>query len=66
MGADGLFHIVAWFLVVFGSALPVRAEQRRRPAPPWRVHVGTLLVALTRSPGCAQEWLLQGVSGARC
>lgn len=41
--ADGLFHVLAWIFVTVGSALAVRAWQRRELAPPWRTHVGLLL-----------------------
>jgi uncharacterized membrane protein len=42
--ADGLFHVGAWLCVLAGSALTVRAWQRGELAPPWRAHVGLLLV----------------------
>lgn len=41
--ADGIFHTVTWAFVVAGTAMTLRAWQRRRPAPPWRWHFGTLL-----------------------
>ena len=41
--ADGFFHLATWVLVATGSALALRAWQRRELAPPWRVHAGMLL-----------------------
>ncbi len=40
---DGFFHVATWLLVAAGSAMAVRAWQRRELAPPWRAHVGMLL-----------------------
>lgn len=42
--ADGLFHVATWLLVALGVSLTVRAWQRRELAPPWRVHLGLLLM----------------------
>jgi uncharacterized membrane protein len=42
--ADGLFHLATWVGVLIASALLVRAWQRGELAPPWRRHVGLLLV----------------------
>ena len=42
--ADGLFHTVTWFVVAAGTTVTIHAWQRRRLAPPWRSHVGMLLV----------------------
>lgn len=41
--ADGLFHAASWLFVLIGTLAAVVAWQRRRPAPPWRSHVGLLL-----------------------
>jgi uncharacterized membrane protein len=41
---DGFFHLFAWICVTAGSFLAVRAWQRGELAPPWRVHVGLLLL----------------------
>jgi uncharacterized membrane protein len=42
--ADGFFHLATWLIVVVALGLTVRAWQRRELAPPWRAHVGVLLV----------------------
>jgi uncharacterized membrane protein len=42
--ADGFFHLATWFLVAGGSWLMLRAWQQGRIAPPWRAHLGMLLV----------------------
>ena len=42
--ADGFFHLATWFLVAGGSWLMLRAWQAGRIAPPWRAHLGMLLV----------------------
>jgi uncharacterized membrane protein len=42
--ADGFFHALTWLVVVAGVSLAVRAWQRGEMAPPWRFHVGLLLV----------------------
>jgi uncharacterized membrane protein len=42
--ADGFFHLATWLIVAVALSLTVRAWQRRQLAPPWRVHVGMLLV----------------------
>ena len=42
--ADGLFHVAAWIFVFLGSWLAVAAWQDGRLAPPWRTHVGLMLV----------------------
>ncbi|HXH57309.1 DUF2243 domain-containing protein [Iamia sp.] len=41
--ADGLFHVATWVVAFAGANLTIRAWQRRRRAPPWRVQVGLLL-----------------------
>jgi uncharacterized membrane protein len=41
---DGFFHLATWVLVAVGAGLMVRAWQRGELAPPWRAHVGLLLV----------------------
>ena len=42
--ADGFFHLATWFLVAGGSWLMLRAWREGRIAPPWRAHLGMLLV----------------------
>ena len=42
--ADGLFHLGAWGFVAAGLLLSVRAWQRGDLAPPWRLHLGLMLV----------------------
>ena len=42
--ADGFFHAATWLLVVAGMVLAIRAWQRGDIAPPWRAHIGLLLV----------------------
>ena len=42
--ADGFFHLATWLLVAGGMVLLVRAWRRGELAPPWRLHVGMLLV----------------------
>ncbi len=42
--ADGLFHTATWLIVAVGLALLVRAWQDGRLAPPWRAHIGLLLI----------------------
>jgi uncharacterized membrane protein len=42
--ADGVFHLATWFFVATAMVLTVRAWQRRELAPPWRAHLGMLLV----------------------
>jgi uncharacterized membrane protein len=42
--ADGLFHAATWVLVSVGAWLAIKAWQQGRIAPPWRLHVGLLLV----------------------
>jgi uncharacterized membrane protein len=42
--ADGFFHAATWIFVSAGSFLTVRAWQAGRMAPPWRAHVGMLLL----------------------
>lgn len=42
--ADGLLHAGSWVIVFIGTAAMVRAWQQRRIAPPWRAHVGMLLL----------------------
>jgi uncharacterized membrane protein len=41
---DGFFHLATWMFVAVGAGLMVRAWQRGELAPPWRAHVGLLLV----------------------
>jgi uncharacterized membrane protein len=41
---DGFFHVATWILVAVGSGLMVRAWQRGQLAPPWRAHIGLMLV----------------------
>jgi uncharacterized membrane protein len=42
--ADGLFHATTWVLVFIGMWLMITAWQQGRLAPPWRAHVGLLLM----------------------
>jgi uncharacterized membrane protein len=42
--ADGLFHVATWVFVLAGTLVTVNAWQRGRLAPPWRSHMGMLLV----------------------
>jgi uncharacterized membrane protein len=42
--ADGLFHVATWICVAVATTMLVRAWQRGELAPPWRRHVGLLLV----------------------
>ena len=42
--ADGLFHAATWVIVLIGTLVTVKAWQQDRMAPPWRVHLGLLLV----------------------
>jgi uncharacterized membrane protein len=42
--ADGLFHVGTWVLVAAATVLTLRAWQRGELAPPWRAHLGMLLV----------------------
>jgi uncharacterized membrane protein len=42
--ADGFFHLATWVLVVAASFMAIRAWQRRELAPPWRMHIGLLLL----------------------
>ncbi len=42
--ADGLFHVATWLCVIAATVLTVRAWRRRELAPPWRTHVGLVLV----------------------
>jgi uncharacterized membrane protein len=41
--ADGFFHLATWLLISAAMILTMRAWQRGRLAPPWRVHIGALL-----------------------
>ena len=41
---DGLFHLATWLAVLAATVLLIRAWQRGGLAPPWRRHVGLLLV----------------------
>jgi uncharacterized membrane protein len=40
---DGLFHVVAWILVVVASSLTLVAWRRGRLAPSWGFHLGLVL-----------------------
>ena len=42
--ADGFFHALTWVVVVAGMFVTLNAWQRRKLAPPWRHHVGTLCI----------------------
>jgi uncharacterized membrane protein len=42
--ADGLFHVATWLAVLAGTIVSTRAWQRGELAPPWRRHLGGLLV----------------------
>ena len=42
--ADGIFHLSTWLFVAAGMALTISAWQHGRLAPPWRAHIGMLLV----------------------
>jgi uncharacterized membrane protein len=42
--ADGLFHTATWFVVAAGMVVTINAWQRGRLAPPWRSHLGMMLV----------------------
>ncbi len=42
--ADGIFHVATWLFVAAGMAVTINAWQQRRLAPPWRAHIGMLLV----------------------
>lgn len=42
--ADGLFHAATWVLVFAGMWLAIKAWQQGRMAPPWRTHIGLLLI----------------------
>jgi uncharacterized membrane protein len=42
--AAGFFHLATWILVSVAMWMTVRAWQRRELAPPWRSHLGMLLV----------------------
>jgi uncharacterized membrane protein len=42
--ADGFFHLGTWVAVIAASTLTVRAWQRGLVGPPWRFHVGALLL----------------------
>jgi uncharacterized membrane protein len=42
--ADGFFHAATWLVVVVGVSLAIRAWQRGDLAPPFRFHLGMLLV----------------------
>jgi uncharacterized membrane protein len=41
--ADGFFHLATWALVAVATVQIVAAWRRRRPALPWRSHVGLML-----------------------
>jgi uncharacterized membrane protein len=42
--ADGFFHVATWIFVAAGSFLTVREWRAGRIAPPWRAHIGALLL----------------------
>jgi uncharacterized membrane protein len=42
--ADGFFHLATWVLITTAMVLTVRAWQQGRLAPPWRVHIGAILM----------------------
>lgn len=42
--ADGFFHVATWLAVVAGTIAAVYAWQQGRLAPPWRSHLGGLLL----------------------
>jgi uncharacterized membrane protein len=42
--ADGFFHAMTWVVVLAGMFVTLNAWQRRKLAPPWRHHVGTLCI----------------------
>jgi len=42
--ADGFFHLATWIAVLAGTIFAVRAWQRGELAPPWRFHLGGLLL----------------------
>jgi uncharacterized membrane protein len=42
--ADGFFHLATWLAVMAGTIAAVRAWQRGELAPPWRSHLGGLLL----------------------
>jgi uncharacterized membrane protein len=42
--ADGFFHVATWLFVAVGSWLTVREWQAGRLAPPYRFHLGLLLI----------------------
>jgi uncharacterized membrane protein len=42
--ADGLFHAATWVALFVGTLAATRAWQRGELAPPWRLHVGGLLL----------------------
>ncbi len=60
--ADGLFHAATWVLVFIGMWLAIQAWRRGRMAPPWRTHIGLLLVgwgAFNVVEGVVDHHLLQ-------
>jgi uncharacterized membrane protein len=42
--ADGFFHLATWIFVAIAMTLTVQAWRDGMLAPPWRAHVGMLLV----------------------
>jgi uncharacterized membrane protein len=42
--ADGVFHAGTWLFLLLGVSLSVRAWQAGKLAPPWRAHIGLLLL----------------------
>jgi uncharacterized membrane protein len=42
--ADGFFHLAMWVFLAVGTFVTIDAWQRGKLAPPWRSHIGMLLV----------------------
>jgi uncharacterized membrane protein len=42
--ADGLFHVGTWISLFVGTIVATRAWQRGELAPPWRQHLGGMLI----------------------
>ena len=42
--ADRVFHVFAWLMVLAGMIVATRAWQRHELAPPWRSHIGGLIL----------------------
>ena len=41
---DGFFHLSTWIFVAVGATLSTQAWKEGQLAPPWRAHIGMLLV----------------------